>query len=130
MLGKLPGNTLELHMLGVERTGPLGSEAGTSRLEAFNGPTKLQTLDPNLCGGPVSGRKDGPHVGAQRIDGALEVLEPLWGRRRARETGVDLIEQTAEGDQLLHERLVGHTGVSVEKRCGLRRRRARWRSGG
>jgi hypothetical protein len=65
---ELPGKELKLEMLGVERSGPLGSEAGANRLKAFEGATQLQTLDPNLRDGPVSRREDGPHVRAQCVN--------------------------------------------------------------
>ena len=115
MVRELPGNELELEMFGVERTGPLGREAGANPLKAFDGATQLQPFDPNLRGGPVSRRENGPHVRAQGIDGALEVLEALRCRWCAGQPGVDLVEQTAEGEQLLDQRLVGHTEVSLKK---------------
>src|SRR4051812_30148044 len=115
MVRKLPGKELKLEMLRVECTGPFGSEAGAHRLKPLDGTTQLQPLDSNLGDGPLSRREDGPHVRAQGVDGALQVLEPLWGHGCASQAGVDLVEQTAKREQLLDERLVGHTGVSWKK---------------
>ena len=116
MVRELPSNELELEMLRVQRTGPLGSEAGANRPKAFEGATQLQALDSNLREGPVSGRENGPHIRAQCVERALEVLEPLGGRRCAGQAGVDLVEQAAEREQLLHQWLVGHTEVSSKDR--------------
>src|SRR3954470_12888309 len=71
-----PRKQLKLDMLWVERTLPLRGEAGANRLKAFDCATELQPLDPHLGGSAMSCGKDGPHVGAQCIDGALEILEP------------------------------------------------------
>ena len=59
--------------------------------------------------------EDGPHVRPQRVDRALEVLQSRRDRRGARKPSVDVIEQTAERCQLLGERLVRHTGISIEE---------------
>lgn len=102
-------------MLGVERSGPGRSEAVANRLKAFEGAAELQTFDPNRCGGTLSRGEDGPHVRAQGVNRTLKVLQPRWGRGGARKTGVDVIEQFAECNQLLGKRLVRHTGVPVEE---------------
>jgi hypothetical protein len=115
MVRELLGNVLELDMLGVECTGSPGGEAGANRLNAFDGATELQALDSNRCEGAVSRGENGPHAGTQCVDRALKLLEPSWCRRGAGETGVDLLEQTAKRDQLLDQRLVGHTESQLKK---------------
>jgi hypothetical protein len=102
-------------MFGVERTGPGRSEAGANRPKSFDGAAEFETLDPNRCGGPLSRGEDGPHVRAQGVDRTLKVFQPRWGRGGARKAGVDVVEQTAERNQLLGKRLIRHRGVSIEE---------------
>ena len=91
-----------------------GREIGANRLDAFDGAAQLQSLDPDRSLGSFSGGKDGPHVGPQGIDRALEVFQALRKHRRAGQAGIDLVQQRAKADQLLGERLVFHSELSVE----------------
>lgn len=122
LFGELPCNELELDVFGVERTDPGRSEAGANRLKAFDGAAELQTFHPNRCESSVSCREDGPHVRAQGVDRALKVLQAHWGHGSARQTAVEFIEQPAERNQLLGDRLVGHTGVGCMRGLGGYRR--------
>jgi hypothetical protein len=95
-------------MFGVECTGPGRSKAGANCLHAFYGAAELQTFDPNRCVSAVSCRENSPHIRAQGVDRTLKILQPSRGYGGARKAGVHVVEQTAEREQLLGERLIRH----------------------
>jgi hypothetical protein len=119
LVGELSSHELKLDMLGVERTASRRSEAGANRPNPFDSAAELQTFDPNRRGSSMPCRKDRPHVCAEGVHRALEVLQPCWECRGARKASVYIVEQTAERNQLLRERLIGHIGASfIEKASG------------
>jgi hypothetical protein len=61
----------------------------------------------------VAGRENGPHVGAQGVDRTLEVLQPRRGDGGARKPRIHVVQQFAQGHQLLGKRLVGHMEILV-----------------
>ena len=115
LVGELPGNELELDMFGVEGTASRRAEASANCLNALNRAAELQPFHPHRGGRAVPYGQYGPHVGAQSVDRRLEVLQSRWSHGGAPQALVDVVEQFAEGNQLLGERLVRHGELSFEE---------------